>query len=450
LQKARTAYVGATLIDGTGAEPLPGSAVVVGDGRIEYVGRAADFTSGPELELVDLDGTFLIPGLLDANVHLVMHVDPAILFRYAIGEYDELAVEAAQVALKAGITTVFDTWGPLETLKRVRDRIASGDVLGSRLFCAGNIIGNSGPWGPDFLPAIGAPLPRTVVDAVNAHWTRGVGEELTWMSAADVRAAVREYVETSGIDFLKYAGSAHAHGRFLAFSPEAQQAIVEEAHRAGLTAQACTMTPEALKVAIDAGVDLLQHGDITGLRPMPQETLDTIVARQLPCVAFLTTERHVRAATEQAAMGEQWTKTILTKDANDRRLIEAGANLLLAYDGGLFHEMMESSPVFAPFLATPDPLYDLGHTHLTWLTAAFERGMKPMDALLSTTRNIAEAYGQDDELGTVEVGKIADLVVLEADPLASADAYGRVAHVVKDGAIVDRGALPERPVLTAA
>ncbi len=64
--------------------------------------------------------------------------------------------------------------------------------------------------------------------------------------------------------------------------------------------------------------------------------------------------------------------------------------------------------------------------------------MAPMDALCSTTRNIAEAYGKDDDLGTVEPGKVADLVVLDADPLASAEAYGRVALVVKEGARVDR------------
>jgi imidazolonepropionase-like amidohydrolase len=71
-----------------------------------------------------------------------------------------------------------------------------------------------------------------------------------------------------------------------------------------------------------------------------------------------------------------------------------------------------------------------------------------MDALLAATRNIAETYGKDGELGTVEPGKRADFVVLEANPLDDPDNYARIVHVVKDGSIVDRERLPEHPVLT--
>src|SRR5262249_34933863 len=88
--------------------------------------------------------------------------------------------------------------------------------------------------------------------------------------------------------------------------------------------------------------------------------------------------------------------------------------------------------------AYPDPETDLGTSHLHWLRAATERGLSPMDTLLAATRNIAEAYGHDDELGTVEVGKRADIVVLDADPFADSDNYGKIAHVMKDGRLVDR------------
>jgi imidazolonepropionase-like amidohydrolase len=87
--------------------------------------------------------------------------------------------------------------------------------------------------------------------------------------------------------------------------------------------------------------------------------------------------------------------------------------------------------------------------HLFWLQAARERDMSPMDALCSATRNIAHAYKKEDELGTVEVGKRADMVVLDADPLADVANYGRITHVVKDGVLVDRDRLPERPILTS-
>jgi imidazolonepropionase-like amidohydrolase len=344
---------------------------------------------------------------------------------------------------------VFDTWGPLEALRRTRDRIDAGEATGSRMYIAGNIIGNSGPWGPDFHPDAAIAVGSAVVEQINWHWEYGTGPELTWMSANDVRLAVRKYIETSGIDFVKYASSAHKHGRFLAFSPDAQRAICEEAHAAGMTAQACTQTPEALKVTIEAGADLLQHGDVTGRRPMPEETLQRIAETQLPCVAFLATEKRVDALRDGELMGPDWTPIWLVKDENDRALINAGAKLMFAQDAGVFAPSWETSPLASRLLAGPEPTHLIGTAHLRWLEAAFERGMKPMDALLSVTKNIADGYRHDD-IGTVEEGKRADLVVLDGDPLEDVKAYGRVAHVVKDGQVVDTDRLPEKRVLTVA
>ncbi|GAA0966826.1 amidohydrolase family protein [Acrocarpospora macrocephala] len=451
-QATRTAFVGATLIDGTGALPVADTAVVVGDGRITWVGARADLEHAPDLRIVDTGGKYMIPGLLDANVHLLIHVDPDVLLRYAPGCYDELVLEAAQIALRAGVTTVFDTWGPLESLRRVRDRINAGQAIGSRVFCAGNIIGNGGPYSADFFPNLGAGLSSSVVEAINRHWEQGVGAALTWMPAADVRVAVREYIATSDIDFVKYASSSHAHSRFLALSPDSQRAIVEEAHAAGMTVQACTQSPEALKAAIDAGVDLLQHGDVTGLHPMPEETLDRIVERRLPCVAFLYTQRHTTAFLERKPQwhgNDAWGEVMMVKDLNDRKLVKAGAMLLLGNDMGVYGPTAETSPMWGPFQSgIPDVPTHLGRSHIFWLRAAIERDMAPMDALLATTSNIAQAYGRLDELGTVEPGKRADLLILDADPLADPDNYARIAHVVKDGELVDRDRLPEHPVLT--
>jgi imidazolonepropionase-like amidohydrolase len=234
-----------------------------------------------DVQRIDVGGKYLVPGLMDANVHLVLHLEPDVLLRYEPGCYDELVLEAAQVALKAGITTVFDTWGPLEALRRVRDRINEGEVPGSRIFCAGNIIGLGGPWSSDFEASFyGDALNPAVVETINREWEQGVGNDLPWMSAEDVRQTVREYIATSGIDFVKYSSSTHKAVKFITFSPDTQRGIVEEAHAAGMTAQACAMAPEALKLAIQAGVDFLQHGDITGKVPMPQETLELIAERR--------------------------------------------------------------------------------------------------------------------------------------------------------------------------
>jgi imidazolonepropionase-like amidohydrolase len=443
-----TAFVGATLIDGTGAAPRPGSAVAISRGRVTWTGPAAELDRSAAAEIVDVSGKYLIPGLMDANVHLVFQCDPDVLLPYEPGCYDDLVLEAAQVALRAGITTVFDTWGPLESLRRTRDRINAGRAAGSRIYFGGNIIGNDGPWSSD-MSVYGDRLNPAIAETVNRHWEYGTGADLTWMPAEGVREAVREYIATSGIDFVKYAGSAHAHFRFIALSPDAQRAIVEEAHAAGMTAQACTLAPEALRLAIEAGVDLLTHGTSTGRYPMPEEILELFVSRRLPCVVTLHTRRYAEAADADPQFHPIWRQTFAVKERNAERMIEAGAEILHATDGGIFGPTAATSPWVGPLVRLPDVPIHLGTSHVHWHRAMIERGMAPMDALLASTRNIARAHRKDDELGTVEAGKRADLLVLEADPLGDPANYARIAHVVKDGAIVDRDRLPENPILTS-
>jgi imidazolonepropionase-like amidohydrolase len=435
----RTAFTGATLLDGTGATPLDDAVIVVADGRIEWVGANTELERDG-LDLVDVNGKYVIPGLIDANVHLMLQSDPEFLLRYEPGDYDELILEGAQIALKAGLTTVFDTWGPLDALRRTRDRINAGEAIGSRIFFAGNIIGNDGPWSIDFPGrGFGQALHPEIVAAVNSHWEAGVGGDLPWMSADGVRERVREYIATSGIDFVKYSSSVHKDKKFICFSPDAQRAIVEEAHAARMTAQACALSPEALKLAIEAGTDLLQHGNLTGRVPMPQETADVIVSRQLPCVAFLMTERYMAATSENSMFG-----ALLE---NSRKLIDGGAKLLFGDDAGPWSPSVTKSPAWGKYYAD-EQFMDLGRSHVYWFRAASEQGMAPMDALVAATRNVAEAYGKGDELGTIEPGKQADMVVLDADPLADPENYGRVVHVVKDGELVDLDRLPEHPVVT--
>lgn len=442
--KSTTAIVGGTVIDGTGGPPVEDAIVLIDDaGSIVSVAAGGDIDLS-HAQTIRADGQYIIPGLLDANVHLVLHCDADVLLRFEPGQYDDLVLEASQIALKAGFTTVFDTWGPLEALRRVRDRINDGGAIGSRIFFAGNIIGLGGPWSPDFYSP-GDINPGVIAD-VNRQWTQGVGDELPWQSAQDVQAAVREYIATSGIDFVKYACSVHKDLRFLTFSPDVQQVIVDEAHAAGLTAQSCTCTAEALKVAMRAGVDLLQHGDITGRHPMPQALTEQIASEQLPCVAFLTTDRFMEAVRKdpKSRLGD----IFLAKQDNDRALVAAGARLLLGTDGGVYAPSWPTSPVWGPFLAVPDWYGLLGTSHMYWIEAARSLGMKPMDILLSVTRNIAEAYGKGGDLGTLESGKRADLIILDGNPLDDVANYARISRVFKDGRPVDRERLPESPILT--
>ena len=438
------AITGATVLDGTGRAPLPDGVVLLDGDRVRSVSRAADTVVPEQAEVIDAAGRYVIPGLMDANVHLFGAPLPDVLLEHEDG-YAAFVEEAAQVTLRASVTTVFDTWGPLGPLQAVRDAIDRGDTAGSRIRAGGNIIGFGGPLSPDFFPPGDGFGPDTV-ERINGQWEHGVGADLLWCTPEQVRSRVRDYVDRHRPDFLKYAASGHATA-FITFSAAAQRVIVEEGHRAGITVQAHTTTVESLRMEIEAGTDLLQHGDITGLEPMPEETLKTIVDRRLPVAAMLFTERHHAWVAEHGSpMMRRLYNTHM--DGNDRRLVEAGARLLLTTDAFVWGPRLVRHPAFAPFRDMVDTPTRLGESHILWLQGALERGMAPMEALLSATRYIAEAYHVADEVGTLEPGKRADLVILEADPLADVQNYTRIAAVLKDGAVVDRDALPLRPVIT--
>ena len=95
-----------------------------------------------------------------------------------------------------------------------------------------------------------------------------------------------------------------------------------------------------------------------------------------------------------------------------------------------------------------DVLGKLGEGHFHWLEAMTEKGMKPMDVLMAATSNIAKAYKVDKDIGTLEVGKKADLLILDGNPLEDVQAYRKIHMIIKDGKLVNRDKLPEHPILT--
>src|SRR5271165_6627252 len=226
------AIVNATVIDGTGRPPIRRGVILLKDDRIVAVGDGTVEVPS-EASVIDATGQFVIPGLMDANVHLVSDFWPLTLVRFE-DRYHELAIEAAQIALHAGVTTVFDSWGPRAALIEARNQIAAGDSPGARIYLAGNIVGLGGPFSEDFFPQARETLLESFSDRVNSLWQENVGPELMWMSPDQVRAQVRQH-DTSGIDFVKYAVTGHGlkSAQYIQFSPRVQAVIVEEAHRAG-------------------------------------------------------------------------------------------------------------------------------------------------------------------------------------------------------------------------
>jgi imidazolonepropionase-like amidohydrolase len=439
------AIVGGTVIDGNGGPPIESAVVLVKGQRIAAIGTDVPVPAG--CKTLDARGQYLIPGLMDANVHLVLDLLPPTLIRYE-NRYDELALEAAQVSLRSGVTTVFDSWGPRSFLIKARQAINTGRAPGSRIFLAGNIVGLGGPYSEDFFAAARTAVTEGYADELNAHWQENVGPELLWMSPEQVREQLQTYTR-SGINFLKYAVTGHSATdmQYIAFSPRVQRVIVEEARRAGLTVQTHTTTIEGVHLAVEAGVDLLQHADITGPRPMPQETVEFLVEKRVNCALLANTDVALSWYRSQEGSNKPLSRYLIA-DQNARALLSAGAVPLLSTDGGLFSATTARSPLWKKHVPPQESLLRFGEGHFHWLRAVEQKGLKAMDGLLAATRNIARAYGVDRDLGTLEAGKLADLLVLERNPLQAAEHYRSIRWVIKDGAVVDRTSLPQQKLLT--
>jgi imidazolonepropionase-like amidohydrolase len=430
------ALTNVTLIDGAGGAPVPNAVVVMDNGRITAVGPAASVTIPRGAKVVNKAGKYVIPGLMDANVHLQLNLDVDTLLRFR-GKYADVIVEASQLALKTGLTTVFDTWGPYPDLRAARARINSGKDVGSRIYFAGNIIGFDGPVSEDFHDDYKGILRADTINYLNRRWTQGTGRELLWDTADEVGARITTYA-AKDVDFLKYAANGHKDYSFMAFSQGAQNAIVKAGHGAGKTVQAHVHSLEGIQAAMDAGVDILTHCDITPERTITPSIIQEMVAKKVSCSALPVTKAY------QANQSKALEPIYANSRINIKNLVDGGVNVMLSTDGGIDHPL----PAKAPDKPPVDVRTKLGEGHFFALLGLEQMGVAPMKALQMATINVARGYKLDKDFGTLEVGKYADMVVLDADPLAAARNYRSIDMVIKAGEPVDVAKLPTAPLIS--
>ena len=453
------AITSVTVIDGNGGSPQADATVIVEGGLISHVRRAGAVEIPANATVIDGNNLYLLPGFVDSNVHATVYGNSR--RRETVVKYghrnEELALEFAQRQLKFGVTTVRDSYGALSPLKAVRDRIESGRAVGSRLLVAGNIVGWGGPFSITF-----SLMQESDLTFFQEQWNdwiaQDVGEEMLDMGPEEVRVAINRYLE-KGPNFIKYGGTSHFRfPSLIGFSPRIQKIIVDETHKRGLVAETHATSPEALRIAVEAGIDLIQHPEILS-REYPDDLLELVLDRGVLCAIRSNTltgepwQKHLeqvaearkklseidppRTVAEQRARETMLNMHYEIQRRNAERLIAAGCRVTIAtdnYQGDAPEFRKETKPLEQ----------EAGIGSILAIEGLVELGMDEMQAIVAATRNGGIAAGLDDHIGTIEKGKAADLVLLRADPLEDIRNIRQIEHVIARGRLIDVAALPEK------
>jgi imidazolonepropionase-like amidohydrolase len=390
---------GGKVFDGTGTDPTPAD-VAVEDGRIVDIGTDLDGD-----EAVEVDGRTILPGLFDCHTHVV--ISSVDIWKSVQQPFSYPFYEAARnldATLRIGITSIRDAGGADLGIKQA---VEDGLIRGPRMQISIVMLTQTGGHGDDWYPS-GGNVPFMI-----SHPGRPSG---LVDGPDEVRRKVRELVRM-GADVIKVATSGgvlsprddprHAHLR-----PVELEVLVEEATAAGIFVMAHAQGADGIKNAVRAGIRSIDHGIY-----LDDEAIELMKARGTWFVPTLVAPQGVIDAVEAGvalppAVVDKAHRVVEIHRAAFRTAVEAGVRIAMGTDSGV----------------TPHG------RNLRELSLMVAGGMTSAAALEATTRSAAQLLGVDDELGTIEVGKLADLVVVAGDIYDFETFGGRVEQVWKAGA----------------
>lgn len=417
----RLALVGGMLLDGYEVPPLHHAAILIEGNRIVWVGRAADAKIPKDAIVIDTSGRTMLPGLMDLHAHLMIlghgNYDRWFPWIAKTGVLRVMEISARQL-LHAGVTTAVDLSAPLEESLSVRDRIDKGEIPGPRMLM-------SGPWITERL----ASYPPELKFQVKAE-------------TPDQAYAEAERLAKSGVDVIKAYPMSRAH----------YAKLVEAAHKHGLKVHAHVYAEEQVKDALETGVDVLTHAGSAGTTPpYSPELIRDIVNAGRPVV--VTAAHRSWVFPDTVAFPERLQDPQLEKDFPPDIWSEVQGSFknwhALPYfqrtDREVFFrerglkQFIESGAVMGMGTDSGTPMNF--HTEALWreIKAHVDMGMPPLRAIAAATRVNARIIGRAADLGTLEPGKLADVIVVKGDPLFSVTALSAVEVVVKDGVVVKGG-----------
>jgi imidazolonepropionase-like amidohydrolase len=397
----RTLLTGGLVFDGTGTPPAEADVLIEG-ARIVEVGPGLDGD-----EAVDVGGRHLLPGLFDCHTHVTLtSVDLLGILQAPFSYRFFQTVQNLAATLRVGITTVRDAAGADAGVKRA---VADGLVPGPRLQISVRLLSQTGGHGDGWFPS-GQTL---------AFWPAYPGMPDGLVDGPEaMRRKVRELVR-AGADVIKVATSGgvlsptddprHAH-----FRDDELTALVTEAAAAGRWVMAHAQGGDGIKAAVRAGVRSIEHGIY-----LDDEAIGLMLDRGSWLVPTLVAPRGVLAAAEAGVAIPEAARRKAAEVAevhadSFRRAVAAGVKVAMGTDSGV----------------TPHG------RNLAELELMAKGGMPPAQVLAATTSGAAELLGVAEELGTLEAGKRADVVVVDGDPFELATLGDRIAAVIQDGRLV--------------
>ena len=374
---------------------IENATVVIAHGRITYVGAGKRQIRGRHT--IDAHGRVVIPGLIDTHVHL--NIEPianrAMYQRWVVTGSGQLL----QKYLRAGFTTIMSLGDYWPGVLQLREKIKEGKISGPRLLVAGPLI--TPPYGH---AAAFSPQCAKIAFCRQSGWYREIATQ------AQARALIDD-IASRGADAVKIANepTRAPDGKPVGFAPAVLRTLIEDAHRHGLRVYVHPASEAYAVAAIQAGADVMAHGP--GIEFFTQGEAPT--EDPLGPLIRIAAERNIPISTTMVGpLGQVNAKTANAVRQDAKHLFDAGINLGFGTDS--IGSELNTSQEFA---------------------ALADSGLSPMQILQVATLNAARELGLQKEIGTLEVGKRADLVMVAGDPLKAIQALDRIELVITNGRI---------------
>jgi len=390
------------LYTGTQSPMVQDAVVVIDNGRIAAVGPKSQISLPPQVNVLDVGDRTVMPGLIDAHVHLLFTggAFSGVESRTAT-DHQALLIGArnTHLALQSGLTTVRDCGDRNFLSLTLRDFIAQGGLPGPRLLCSGPVISST---------------------AGQLWWN-----SIECDTVDELRRAVRTLVKHD-VDFIKLMGSGGnatpgSNPEVAQYDAAGFRAVTDDAHRMGKKVAAHVHGVDSMRFAIEAGIDTLEHCPFRAHGTIAyDERLVADIVRQglIVSLAMPATWYRVRAAEMKEARTHPeplWE----ARYATIRDMHSAGVKLVVSSDQGSTSTRIDELSLLMEFLVNTVRI-------------------PAMDVLYGVTGLAAEALGLATQVGTLEPGKLADIVVVDGDPCTDMAAMRRIHTVVKDGEVVVR------------